>query len=49
MIDFDGMSFNDLISGRIMQALAEHDAQYGELPHDQVANRVTRSCFMAAV
>lgn len=49
MIDFDGMSFNELISGRIMKALAEHDPQYGELPHDQVGNRVTRNCFMAAL
>jgi len=49
VIDFDGMSFNDLISGRIMDALAEHDPQFGELPHDQVPNRVTRNCFMAAV
>ena len=49
MIDFDGMSFNDLISGHIMRALADHDAQYADLPQDQVANRVTRSCFMAAL
>ncbi len=49
MIDFDGMSFNELISGRIMKALADHDPQYGELPHDQVGNRVTRNCFMAAL
>lgn len=49
MIDFDGMSFNELISGRIMHALAQHDPQYSELPHDQVANRVTRNCFMAAL
>lgn len=49
MIDFDGITFNELISGRIMQALGENDAQYGQLPHDQVPNRVTRNCFMAAV
>jgi type II secretory ATPase GspE/PulE/Tfp pilus assembly ATPase PilB-like protein len=49
MIDYDGMSFNDLISGRIMRALGEHDPQFGELPQDQVANRVTRNCFMASL
>ena len=49
MIDFDSMSFNELISGQIMRALANHDPQFGELSHDQVANRVTRYCFMGAV
>jgi len=49
VIDFDGMSFNELISGQIMHALGAHDPQFGKLPHDQVANRVTRNCFMAAV
>jgi type II secretory ATPase GspE/PulE/Tfp pilus assembly ATPase PilB-like protein len=49
VIDFDSMSFNDLISGQIMRALASHDPQFGELSHDQVANRVTRYCFMGAV
>jgi type II secretory ATPase GspE/PulE/Tfp pilus assembly ATPase PilB-like protein len=43
------MSFNELISGQIMRALANHDPQFGELSHDQVANRVTRYCFMGAV
>ncbi len=43
------MSFNELISGQIMRALANHDPQFGELSHDQVANRVTRFCFMGAV
>jgi len=43
------MSFNALISGQIMRALANHDPQFGELSHDQVANRVTRYCFMGAV
>jgi type II secretory ATPase GspE/PulE/Tfp pilus assembly ATPase PilB-like protein len=49
VIDFDSMSFNELISGQIMRALANHDPQFGELSHDQVANRVTRYCFMGAV
>jgi type II secretory ATPase GspE/PulE/Tfp pilus assembly ATPase PilB-like protein len=49
VIDFDGMTFNDLISGQIMKALARHDPQYGELAHDQVPNRITRYCFMGAV
>jgi type II secretory ATPase GspE/PulE/Tfp pilus assembly ATPase PilB-like protein len=49
VIDFDSMSFNELISGQIMRALANHDPQFGELSHDQVANRVTRYCFMGAI
>ena len=49
MIDFDGMSFNDLISRQIMLALANHDPGFFELGHDQVSNRVTRFSFMAAV
>lgn len=49
MIDYDGMSFNELISGQIMRALASHDPQFSELLHDQVANRVTRYCFMGAL
>lgn len=49
MIDYDGMSFNELISGQIMRTLATHDPQYGGLSHDQVPNRVTRACFMAAL
>lgn len=49
MIDYDSMSFNELISGQIMRALAIHDPQYSELTHDQVPNRVTRYCFMGAV
>ena len=49
MIDYDSMSFNELISGQIMRALANHDPQYAELEHDQVANRVTRYCFMGAL
>jgi type II secretory ATPase GspE/PulE/Tfp pilus assembly ATPase PilB-like protein len=49
VIDYDSMSFNELISGQIMRALAIHDPQYSEISHDQVANRVTRYCFMGAV
>ena len=49
MIEFDGMTFNDMISRRIMQALGKHDAQYADLPHDQVSNRITRNCFMGAL
>ncbi len=49
MIEFDGISFNDLISRRIMGELAAHDPAYAELAQDQVPNRVTRFSFMAAV
>lgn len=49
MIEFDGMSFNELISRRIMGELAGHDPSYAELAQDQVPNRVTRYSFMAAI
>ena len=49
MIDFDGISFNELISRRIMTELAGHDPGFAELDQDQVPNRVTRFTFMAAV
>ena len=49
MIEFDGIQFNDFISGRIMAALIEHDASLAELGHDQVPNRVSRPLFMSAI
>jgi type II secretory ATPase GspE/PulE/Tfp pilus assembly ATPase PilB-like protein len=49
MIEFDGISFNELISRRIMSELAGHDPAFAELAQDQVPTRVTRHCFMAAV
>jgi type II secretory ATPase GspE/PulE/Tfp pilus assembly ATPase PilB-like protein len=49
MIEFDGISFNDLISRRIMGELGGHDPSYAELAQDQVPNRVTRYSFMAAI
>ena len=49
MIEFDGISFNELISRRIMAELAGHDPTYAELAQDQVPNRVTRFSFMAAI
>ena len=49
MIEFDGISFNELISRRIMGELAGHDPGFAELAQDQVPNRVTRYSFMAAV
>ena len=49
MIEFDGISFNELISHRIMGELAGHDPSYGELAHDQIPNRVTRHSFMASI
>ena len=48
MIEFDGIHFNDLISQRIMEALAMHDGSLASLAHDQVPNRVSRSLFMSA-
>ena len=49
MIEFDGIQFNDFISGRIMAALIEHDSSLTELGHDQVPNRVSRPLFMSAI
>jgi len=49
MIEFDGISFNELISRRIMSELGGHDPGYAELAQDQVPNRVTRYSFMAAI
>ncbi len=49
MIEFDGISFNALISRNIMVELANHDPSYNDLAQDQVANRVTRYSFMAAI
>ncbi|MFT3992173.1 MAG: ATPase, T2SS/T4P/T4SS family [Luteolibacter sp.] len=49
MIEFDGIAFNELISRQIMAELANHDATYAELAHDQVPNRVTRYVFMGAL
>ena len=49
MIEFDGISFNELISRRIMGELAGHDPSYADLGHDQIPNRVTRYSFMAAI
>ncbi|MBK1882597.1 Flp pilus assembly complex ATPase component TadA [Luteolibacter pohnpeiensis] len=49
MIEFDGISFNELISSRIMAELGAHDPSYAGITHDQVPNRVTRFSFMAAL
>ena len=49
MIEFDGISFNELISRRIMGELAGHDPSYADLSHDQIPNRVTRFSFMASI
>ena len=49
MIDFDSITFNELISRRIMTELAGHDPSFAGLEQDQVPNRVTRFSFMAAI
>ncbi len=49
MIEFDGITFNPLLSKRILEALAGHDPAFVELSEDQVPNRVTRFSFMAAI
>jgi len=49
MIEFDGISFNELISQQIMAVLGKHDPNFLELEHDEVPNRVTKTVFMAAI
>ena len=49
MIEFDGISFNEMISRQIMTELGGHDPSYTELAQDQVPNRVTRYSFMGAI
>ena len=49
MIEFDGIRFNDVVSKQLIACLGSHDASHGNLTHDQIANRVTRPIFMAAV
>ena len=49
MIEFDGISFNELISRRIMAELVQHDPSNAELAQDQVPNRITRFSFMSAL
>ncbi|MCX6866461.1 MAG: hypothetical protein NTV46_09640 [Verrucomicrobia bacterium] len=49
MIGFDGITFNELISRRIMSELTVHDPSYADLVHDQIPNRVSRCSFMASI
>jgi len=49
MIEFDGIKFNSIVSEQILTCLREHDPSFGNLTHDQVANRVTRPVFMSAL
>lgn len=49
MIEFDGITFNELISRRIMAELVQHDPSNAELAQDQVPNRITRFSFMSAL
>ncbi len=49
MIDIDGIIFNDRISDQIIGVLKAHDPGLGEISHDQVSARVSKSCMMAAI
>lgn len=49
MIEFDGVSYNALISRQIIDVLKEHDRSFKNLTLDQVNNRVTRNIFMSAI
>lgn len=49
MIEIDGNIFNDRISDQIIGVLKAHDPALGEISHDQVSARVSKSCLMAAI
>lgn len=49
MIDIDGIVFNDRISDQIVGVLKAHDPGLGEISHDQVSARVSKSCLMGAI
>jgi len=49
MIHFDGISFNERNSRRIMAELVLHDPAHCELTQDQVPGRVSRCSFMSAL
>jgi type II secretory ATPase GspE/PulE/Tfp pilus assembly ATPase PilB-like protein len=49
MIEFDGISFNELISRQIVGELVGHDPSFEHLAHEQIANRVGRCSFMASI
>ena len=49
MIDIDGIVFNDRISDQIVGVLKAHEPGLGEISHDQVSARVSKSTLMAAI
>lgn len=49
MIHFDGISFNERNSRRILTELGLHNPAHSELTQDQVPARVSRCCFMSAL
>ena len=49
MIEFDGITFNEMISRQILVELGGHDPSYVEMDQGQVGNRVTRYSFMACI
>ncbi len=49
MIEYDGITFNGMISQRLMVILSEHDPNHKDITHELIPSRVTRSSFMSAV
>lgn len=49
MIEFDGISFNSLVSRRIRERLEAHDPTLKGLENAQLTAKVTKGIFMAAV
>jgi len=49
MIDLGGISFNDRISDQIVATLKAHDPGLGEISHDQVPARCSKTMIMAAI
>ena len=49
MIQFDGISFSEPISRRIMAELVRHNPTYSDLAPDELIDQVSRFSFMSAL
>ena len=49
MIEFEGITYNALISRRIQEVLEEHDPTLVDVDASQLETKITKSIFMAAI
>ena len=49
MIEFEGVTYNALISRRIREVLEEHDPTLADIDASQLETKITKSIFMAAI